>query len=46
MSKLTNADAEQMETKRWVSEALDCGYISTLDGVLHEDASEYFASDY
>jgi four helix bundle protein len=28
VSKLTDADAEQMETQHWVSEALDCGYIS------------------
>ena len=31
VSKLTDADAEQMETQHWVSEALDCGYISTAD---------------
>jgi hypothetical protein len=28
---LTDADAEQMETQHWVSEALDCGYISPAD---------------
>ena len=28
VSKLTDADAEQMETQHWVSEALDCGYLS------------------
>ncbi len=28
VSKLTDADAEQMETQHWVGEALDCGYIS------------------
>jgi four helix bundle protein len=28
VSKLTDADAEQLETQHWVSEALDCGYIS------------------
>ena len=26
-----DADAEQMETQHWVSEALDCGYISPAD---------------
>jgi four helix bundle protein len=31
VSKLTDADAEQMETQHWVSEALDCGYISPAD---------------
>ena len=31
VSKLTDADAEQMETQHWVGEALDCGYISTAD---------------
>ncbi len=28
VSKLTDADGEQMETQHWISEALDCGYIS------------------
>jgi four helix bundle protein len=31
VSKLTDADAEQMETQHWVSEALDSGYISSED---------------
>jgi four helix bundle protein len=31
VSKLTDADAEQMETQHWVGEALDCGYISPAD---------------
>jgi len=31
ISKLTDADAEQMETQHWVSEALDSGYISSAD---------------
>lgn len=74
VSKLTDADAEQMETQHWVGEALDCGYFSPADaihlnagleeigrmlnsmmeksdsfcgsheGVLHEVATEYFAS--
>ena len=28
VSKLTDADAEQLETQHWVGEALDCGCIS------------------
>ena len=31
VSKLTDADAEQLETQHWVSEALDCGYLSPAD---------------
>ena len=31
MSKLTDADAEQLETQHWVGEALDCGYIAPAD---------------
>jgi four helix bundle protein len=31
VSKLTDADAEQLETQHWVGEALDCGYISAAD---------------
>src|SRR5512136_3279203 len=31
VSKLTDADAEQMETRHWVGEVLDCGYISPAD---------------
>lgn len=31
VSKLTDADAEQMETQHWVAEARDCGYISETD---------------
>ena len=31
VSKLTDADAEQMETQHWVSEASDCEYLSTTD---------------
>ena len=31
VSKLTDADAEQMETQHWVGEALDCGYVSAAD---------------
>jgi four helix bundle protein len=41
VSKLTDADAEQMETQHWAGEALDCGYICSadaaqLDSVLEE----------
>ena len=31
VSKLTDADAEQMETQHWVVEALDCGYMATVE---------------
>lgn len=31
VSKLTDADAEQMETQHWVSEALGCGYLSSAN---------------
>jgi four helix bundle protein len=31
VSKLTDADAEQMETQHWVGEALDCGYLAPAD---------------
>jgi len=31
VSKLTDADAEQMETQHWVGEALECGYITSPD---------------
>jgi len=34
VSKLTDADAEQLETQHWVEEALDCGYISPTDAEL------------
>lgn len=28
VSKLTDADAEQMETQHWITVAYDCGYVS------------------
>lgn len=28
VSKLTDADAEQLETQHWIDTSLDCGYIS------------------
>ncbi len=31
VSKLTDADAEQMETQHWVGEAQDCGYLAPAD---------------
>lgn len=31
VSKLTDADAEQMETQHWLIEAGDCGYIREAD---------------
>jgi four helix bundle protein len=41
ISKLTDADAEQMETQHWVSEALDCGYISPANaGQLNSGLEE------
>jgi four helix bundle protein len=33
VSKLTDADAEQMEAQHWVGEALDCGYMSPADAL-------------
>lgn len=41
VSKLTDADAEQMETQHWVAEALDCGYISAVGAAqLNSDLEE------
>jgi four helix bundle protein len=41
VSKLTDADAEQMETQHWVGEALDCGYLSETDaGQLNSGLEE------
>jgi four helix bundle protein len=31
VSKLTDADSEQMETQHWIAEALDCGYVSSAE---------------
>ena len=31
VSKLTDADAEQMETQHWVGEAQECGYLGPAD---------------
>ncbi len=41
VSKLTDADGEQMETQHWVDEALSCGYLrqveaAELNGQLEE----------
>ena len=41
VSKLTDADAEQMETQHWIGEALDCGYVLPADGGrLNSDLEE------
>jgi len=41
VSKLTDADAEQMETQHWIGEAFDCGYISPSDaGQLNSTLEE------
>jgi len=41
VSKLTDADAEQMETQHWVGEALDCGYVTSVEaGQLDSDLEE------
>ena len=32
ISKLTDADGEQQETKHWIETALDCDYISLAQG--------------
>ena len=41
VSKLTDADAEQLETQHWVGEALDCGYLTPADATqLNSDLEE------
>lgn len=32
ISKLTDADGEQLETQHWIEAALDCGYLSNEVG--------------
>src|SRR5680860_674791 len=41
VSKLTDADGEQLETQHWIETALDCSYISreTANGLLQQYAS-------
>ena len=39
VSKLTDADGEQLETQHWLETALDCAYITT-------ERSEYFLGQY
>ena len=41
LSKLTDADGEQMETQHWIEVASDCGYLSkeTAENVLQRCAS-------
>jgi four helix bundle protein len=41
VSKLTDADAEQMETQHWVEEAVDCGYLAPANTAqLRSDLEE------
>jgi four helix bundle protein len=41
VSKLTDADAEQLETQHWADVALDCGYLTQPQhGVLLDSLSE------
>ena len=40
VSKLTDADAEQMETQHWVGEALDCGYLSPANATQLDSGLE------
>ena len=41
ISKLTDADAEQLETQHWVTEASDCEYISPAEAIqLNSDLEE------
>lgn len=35
VSKMTDADGEQLETQHWIDIALDCGYLT------HQQASDY-----
>jgi len=41
ISKLTDADGEQLETQHWIETALDCSYLSpeTADNLLSQYAS-------
>ena len=41
VSKLTDADAEQLETQHWISVALSCGYLnSEIEKELLQELSE------
>jgi four helix bundle protein len=41
ISKLTDADGEQLETQHWIDTAADCGYLSSvLAAKLKENLSE------
>jgi len=41
ISKLTDADGEQLETQHWIDTAGDCGYLSSVQGgKLNDDLSE------
>jgi four helix bundle protein len=35
ISKLTDADGEQLETQHWLGEATDCGYIEAATSQRH-----------
>lgn len=39
ISKLTDADGEQQETKHWIETALDCGYLS--DSIVKDLSARY-----
>ena len=41
VSKLTDADGEQLETQHWIETALDCSYISNqeAEGLLQQCVS-------
>lgn len=41
ISKLTDADAEQLETQHWIDTACDCGYLTEAEAeALNESLSE------
>jgi four helix bundle protein len=41
ISKLTDADGEQLETQHWIDTAEDCGYLSSVQGgKLNDNLSE------
>jgi four helix bundle protein len=41
VSKLTDADGEQLETQHWIDMAVDCGYLSEVEvRSLNHDLSE------
>jgi four helix bundle protein len=41
VSKLTDADGEQMETQHWIETAADCGYLSSSQAIeINDELSE------